>query len=295
MPEGTHFGDVSIAEDVLAIIYQITPEDTPWYNMIGDSVANQPVHQWEERTLTTRQDNAQVEGGTYVFVAPELPTRVSNLTQIIAKFPRVSRTSQASRRHTIPDLVRDVTEQEMVKWKTDAEHALLRGSQASGNASNTARRMDGLLNAITTTTSAIASGTSLTEEQFNGLMQDVWNQGGKPRDALMQGTIKRRISSFVGNATKFFDQNDDQVRNTISGYWSDFTFVTTHLSRDMLSGANNNNIVVLDRDQFSKAWLDPVIVKRVADVADSLDHVVIGELCLEFGNEAAAGTLTALN
>lgn len=293
MPVGTHYGDTSVKEDVQQIIYQITPEDTPFYNMIGDTTANSPKHEWQIRSLTTRSDNAIVEGASYSFAAPVLPTRVNNFTQIIQKTARVSGTSQATSRHAISNLVADQIEQRMVEWKTDTEHALLRGSNASGNASDTARRMDGLLNVVSTNATAFASGITLGETELNDLLETVWNAGGKPRDALVHGFLKRRISSFSGNAAKRFDQNDREVVNTIAIYESDFSTVSVQLSRDMLSGTNANACVVLDRDMFSKSWLRSPSTRRVAETADSIDTVIMGECTLEYGNEAAAGLITA--
>ena len=291
MPVGTHFGDTSIKEDVLQVIFQITPEDTPFFNAIGDSTANSPKHEWQTRDLTTRQDNAQVEGNTYTFVEPVTPDRVDNLTQIIAKFPRVSNTSQASSRHAIKDMMADQIEQRMVEWKTDTEHALLRGTSASGNASDSARRMDGLIQIISTNATTLSGGTTLTEVRLNDLLQDIWDAGGKPRDILVNGFLKRRISSFSESDTKFQQQEARRVVNTISVYESDFAVLNVALSRDMPAGSDINTLVAFDRDMFAKAWLRSPMTKRVADTADSVDAVIIGELTLEFGNEAAAGKL----
>lgn len=294
-PVGTHYDDTSIKESVLQTIFQITPEDTPFYNMIGDSEATQPFHGWQERELSTRNDNAQVEGHTYTFAAPVLPTRVNNFTQIVEKTARVSKTSQASSRHAIDDLVADQIEQRLVEWKTDTEHALLRGSDASGNASDTARRMNGLLNILTSNATAFSSGVTMGEDELNDLLENIWDAGGNPRDVLVHGFLKRRISSFTGSATKRFDSSERKVINTIGIYESDFSTVAVQLSRDMLNGAALNNIVAIDRDMFSKAWLRPTEVTRVAEVASSHDTVIEGELTLEYGNQAAGGTITVVS
>jgi hypothetical protein len=293
MPVGTHYGDTSVKEDVLDIIAQITPEDTPFYDMIGDGGAASPKHEWQTRDLSTRNGNAQIEGDTYTFAAPVLPTRVNNFTQIVRKDVRLSGTSQATSRHAIGDLAADQTEQRMVEWKTDVEHALLRGSSASGNASNTARQMDGLLNVISTNATAFASGTTLGETELNDLLNNVWNSGGKPRDALVNGFLKRRISAFTGGSTKNFEQTEKKIINTVSVYESDFSVVAMHLSRDMLSGTNANALAVVDKDMFAKAWLRRPFTERAPKVADSIDIVILGELTLEYGNEAAAGLITA--
>ncbi len=291
MPLGTHYPNASIKEDVLQTIFQITPEDTPYFNMISDTSANSPNHQWQIRSLTTRQDNAQVEGATFTFAAPNTPTRVTNLTQIIEKTARVSGSNQASAMHAISDLVADQTELRMVEWKTDTEHALLRGSQASGNASDTARRMTGLLNAITTNATSFASGVTLGETELNDLLETIWDAGGKPADVLVHGFLKRRISTFSGNAQKQFQQVEKRVTNTIAIYQSDFSEVAVQLSRDMPNGAAANTLVAIDRSMFGKAWLRTPTVERSPKVADSIDTVILGELTHEYGNEAAAGSI----
>ena len=273
----------------LKLFYQITPEDTPFYNMIGDSEAMSTKHEWQIRSLSTRNDNAQVEGHTFVHAAPVLPTRVSNLTQIIARTARVARSSASSSRHAIGDLVADQTEQRMIEWKTDAEHAAIAGSQASGNASDSARRMNGLIASITTTATSFSSGTTFEEDHLNDMLNAIWNQGGKPRDVLVNGFLKRRISSFTGNAQKQFMQQERQVVNTIPVYESDFGTVSVQLSRDIPGTSPTNTIVALDRSLYTKSWLDTPFAERSPKVADSTDVVILGEFTLEYGNEAAAG------
>ncbi len=294
MPVGTHYDSTTLKEDVLQIIAQITPEETPFYDMIGDSTANSPKHEWLVRDLTTRSDNAVVEGATFTFAAPALPSRVSNFTQIVRKDVRITGTHQATTQHAIADLAADQTELRMTEWKTDVEHALLRGSSASGNASNVARRMTGLLNAISTNATTAASGTSLTEDMLNGLLEDIWNSGGKARDGLVNGRLKRLISAFTGGSTKNFEADTKRVINTIEVYESDFGVISVQLSRDMLSGTNNNAIALIDRDRFAKAWLRRPFVERAPKVADSIDIVILGELTLEYENEAAAGVYKGL-
>ena len=102
----------SPAEDVSQIIYQITPEDRPFMTMIGMAdPALQSLHQWQVRSLTTRQHNAQPEGFTYDFTAAmTLPTRKINFCQIFAKEIRVSNTEVASSHYAIGDLFADQME-----------------------------------------------------------------------------------------------------------------------------------------------------------------------------------------
>ena len=77
--EGAHYGFNPIKEDVQNFIYQITSVDTPVYDDIGDSKAMQPVHTWQTRALTTRADNAQVEGASFTDTNVINTTLVTNV------------------------------------------------------------------------------------------------------------------------------------------------------------------------------------------------------------------------
>jgi len=289
-----HWSGDQIREDVLDIIYQITPEDTPFFNMIGDAQAMNPLHQWTTRDLTTRADNAVQEGEEFSgnFAADlVLPARVSNITQTLRKLPRVPRSRQSSTHVGIQDLMADQIQQRSVEFKTDIEHALLRGSLNSGaSADATARRMDGYFHAVTNNKFDYDSNETFTETHFNNLGEHLWNDGGRAQDALVNANMKRSISTFTDSSTKFFMADDRKVVNTISVYESDFHTTSIHLSRDIRTGVGTFDIFLFDRSFFAKAWLDTPIIERLPKTGDADTAVVIAELTLEFGNENAAGS-----
>jgi hypothetical protein len=294
MATGTTYGawsGVEIREDVLDVIYQITPEDTPMFNLIGDSSATNPLHQWPIRSLTTRADNAVQEGEAFSgnFADLVLPSRVSNLTQIVRKLPTVTRTRKSSTHIGITDLMADQIQQRSVEFKTDVEHALLRGSMNSGSSADaTARRMDGFYHAITNNKFDYDSNLTMDEKMINDLVEHVWEDGGRAQDCLVNAKIKRRISEFTDSSTKFIMADERRVINTIGVYESDFHVTNIHLSRDILNATGTHQLTVFDRSFFAKAWLDTPIIERLPRVGDSEDAVIIAELTLEFGNENAA-------
>ena len=301
----TTYGSTSgaeIREDVLDVIYQITPEDTPFFNMIGDSDANSPVHQWTTRDISTRQDNAVQEGASFTFEQIQTASRVSHLTQIFRKLPRVPRSRQSSTHVGISDLMADQIQQSAVGLKTDVEHALLRGSQVSGTSNDsTARRLGGFDDVITNNLVADYNGSAgtLTESLFNDLLEEIWNDGGRAQDVLVGSKLKRTISSFTASSTKFFMQDDRRVVNTIGVYESDFHVTNIHLSRDMRNTAGTGgdagqDVFAFDRSFFAKAWLDRPIVERLPKIADAQDALIIAECTLEYGNENAAGKISQL-
>lgn len=289
-----HYGDPSVAEDVSQIIYQITPEDTPFYNGIGEARANSVFHEWQIRSLTTRQDNAASEGFTYTYTAANRrTTRTNNWTQILFKEVRVSETLQAIDQHAIADMFADQMQVAFTECKTDAEHAYLRGSFNSAGTNNTARRMAGFCNYVKSNGNAytgVSGGVTLTETIFNDLIELSWTQGGKPNQCLVNGTMKRKLSTFTENNTKFIAADEQRQVNTISMYESDFFPISIALSRDIKqreSGVTGHDIVIYDPSMVAKAHLRPWTSRRTPETADSMDGVVKVETTLEVGNASA--------
>jgi len=296
MGVGTFYADVltKVKEDVLDIYFRLTPEDTPFTQMSGDSDVMQPFHQWLEESLSTRNDNAVEDGAAFAFTTEPIgAVRLNNATQILKKEVRISRTSQKSVRYGVANQFADQLGKRLVELKTDAEHALIRGSLTTGNASS-ARRLQGVIWALTLGSQqhTLLEVVSFNEAHLNDLLQALWVQGAKARDLLVNGNMARRISEFTGSATKFRDQNDLTLMNVVSVYESDFGVVRKHISRDVPQSVGvsaDTYVIAIDRDMFKKAWLDRPFTKRTADIADSLDGVIMAELTLEYGSPTGGG------
>lgn len=293
--QGQHYGDTSIAEDVTDIIYQITPEDTPFYNSIGDTQATAITHEWQVRDLSTRNANANYEGFTFTFTtAMTTPTRVTNVTQIMNKDVRVSETEIAVNHYAIGNLFADQMQIRMVEFKTDHEHALLQGTLVTG-LTTAARSFQGFIAAIGSNASSYTNSTGLgtmTETVFNDAIQMAWDLGGEPQDCFVGGKAKRHISSFTANLTRFIPADQQRQVNTISLYESDFFPVRVHLSRDIKaqeidSTYTGYQFVFADLTMLKKAWLRRPTSMRVPVTADSADGIIKSESTLEWGNASA--------
>lgn len=292
---GTSYNDTSsIITDVTDVIYQITPEDTPFFHLCGDGrPSGAPRHEWQVRDLSTRVDNANFEGFNYTFTSTmRLPTRAANYLHILNKDLRVSRTQQEIKHYAIDSMVADQAETRLVELKTDTEHALLRSTLATG-ASGVARRMAGIIPMIQSNLSMYTNGTAATisELLFNGMLEQGWGLGAQLRDALVDGRMKRCISNFTGNATKFIGADEQRVVSTINVVETDFGPVNVHLSRDLptfnTGTSLGRTILLVDKTHLQKSWLTTPRITKTADIADSTDMIAVQELTLEWGNPNA--------
>ena len=283
--------------DVSEAIWRITPDDTPFYNMIGDTVATATLHEWLEEELTVRSDNAVLEGAAWGdFTEPVSQERVQNRVQTLKTTVSVTRMMQRVRQWGISDMFGSNMLKRMREWKTDAEHALIRGSGDAAASAGVAGRMDGVLWALTgvggvdAVTVKAAAATTFNEEQFNDMHERAWNLGGFPEDCLVGSLMKRRISSFQSSAdNSYFNVDNTKIRNTISVYESDFTTVQVHLSRDMRNTAESDaaDVLLVTAPMFKKAWIDKPFAQRTPPTGDAMYGVILGDLTLETGARKA--------
>jgi hypothetical protein len=210
----------------------------------------------------------------------------------------VTETEGAVRHYAIDDAFQDQMLMRMAEIKTDIETTIVLGTLVSG-VTGTAQQLQGVINAIVSAQSTFsqhgAVTTSLTEALFNDAIQVCWQLGGKPKDWYANGNMKRRISVFASNSTKYIAAEAQKTVNTISVYQSDFFVVNMHLSRDVpafkagtiFSAVTANSLLGLDTTMMRKAWLRPLTAERVPKTADSYDGVIKAEATLEYGHPNA--------
>lgn len=290
------YDDGNRLEDVMAMVIQLSPTDTPFSSGIAKTKARNTYHEWPEDTLASRADNANVEGSTFSYSTITAPSRVSNLTQIFQKTFHVSSTERWVKGAGVDDMYLYQQQKALMEIANDIEHAFIRGSRASGNAS-TARRMAGMLNFITTNATAVASGTTLTESFYNGLAELCYEQGGRPDEVYVGAKLKRVISSYTAGATKNIASEDKRLVLAVDVYESDFGVQKIFLARDMLTGTNACGIAMIENRKFKMAIGEPVNTLPSAEVAQDTNGtkgVIRGELTLEALGERHNAKATGL-
>lgn len=291
------YDDGNRLEDVMKMVIQLSPTDTPFVSGIAKTKATNTFHQWPEDGLASRGDNAKIEGSDFSYGTVTAPTRISNVTQIFDKTFDVSSTERWVKGAGIDDMYLYQQTKALMEIANDIEHAFIRGSRASGTASG-ARRMCGMLNFITTNATAVASGTKLTESFYNGLAELCWVQGGKPDEVYVGAKLKRIISSFTAGSTKNIASEDKRLTLAVDVYESDFGIQKIFLARDMVTGANAESIAMIENRKFKMAIGEPVNLlpsSEVAQTSHGTKGVIRGELTLEVLGEKHNAKATGLS
>lgn len=292
------YPDVARRESLLDVMNMLDPTDTQLLSGIMQGPANNTLHEWTIDTLETVGDNAQAEGGDAPADASNDPTRPQNVTQIFAKTAKVTGSENADNLKRVGGkrMARELNKK-MKALKNDIEFALVRGSIASGVASNStasARRLRGVKNWITTNTSNY-SGTSLTETILNDIFQAQWNQGAQADSVYTSMNGKRRISAFTAGATKQVDIKDRRLINAVDVYQADaaktvklFPHRHVTVSGDYVTTATPGfDLLSLQEDTWGTAWYRRPFTKDLAETGDYTAKEIITEMTLEARNEKA--------
>lgn len=287
------YDDSARRESLLDIITNIDPTETQLSTGLGQSQATNTLHQFPADTLKVPGANAQVEGSDASYsVAPTNPSRNTNICQIVRIDFNVTDTERDVNHAGFQDRYAYELNKALTEWKNDAEFALMRAAVASGNDS-TARQMNGVKSYMATNITS-QSGVSLSEKMLNDYLQNCWTSGGNVDEIYLGAVLKRRVSGFTANATKFEANDDRRLVNAVDVYESDFgvhklfkhRYVTT-------SGDTNLDIVGIENARWYVAYLREPKHVPLAKTGSATKGMVEGELTLEGRAEKSSFLATA--
>jgi hypothetical protein len=305
----TRYSAVGIREDLSNVIYNISPEETPFISNIGRESVKNTFYEWQTDSLAAASDaNAALEGDDIAAFTAVVPTsRIGNYTQISRKEVIISGTlealDKAGRRSELTYQLAKLGSE----LKRDMESALLANQSPVAGNTTTARRTAGLPAFLKTNTnfgsggannagiSARTDGTQrgFTETLLKDVISKVWVSGGTPK-MLMVGAFNKQVaSSFNGIATRFRDVPAGQQAQIIGAadvYVSDFGTVNIVPNRFQRA----RDAFVVDPQYASMAVLRPIQQMELAKTGDAEKRLMLVEYGLKVNNEAAHGIVADL-
>jgi hypothetical protein len=297
---------VGIKEDLSDVITNISPEETPLYSAMKKTKATNTYHEWQTDSLRSSAVNANIEGDDTTAEARTATTRLGNRTQIFKNAVSIPDTdeglSKAGRAREIGYQTLKVAKEQ----KLDIEKALFDNQAAVAGNSTTARRLAGLGAWLTTNTDFGANegadptgdgSDARTDEttalqdfsqaRFDGVMQSIWEQGGKPETVYLSAFQMNKALGFTGNNNQrsTIGASDGEVANLLNIYmtpWGSVEFVPSRENR-------SRDVYIMQNDMVECAVLRPTKNIALAKTGDSTRRQVTTELTLVVRNEAALG------
>lgn len=294
------YDDTSRREDLLNVVGDVSPDDTPLATMLKTSTASNTLHEWMEDYISppTSVTNAS-EGAAATYAALTQPVRRNNITATLTRTFRVSGTEKAIKTGNGQDPMDYQAAKALRQWKMDQEFVLLNGALASG-ASGVSRGMAGLDSVITTLYTARNSGTSLSETEFQDMHQHSWEQGGTENSfdlVLVPFGLKRKIDGFTAGATKYVDQSDKKLTQPVAIYETSagVARIMQHRYVDSAAATPGPRFLGIKEDLFRIAYLRKPFREMLAKDGDRENGQIVGEFTLEYLAERSSVNRTGYN
>jgi hypothetical protein len=161
------------------------------------------------------------------------------------------------------------------------ELAFMAGTTASG-ASGVARRLTGVIAALTTNSTTQASAHTLTEAGYNDLLELIYASTNEfPNTVFVGGKLKRTISGFTGGSTKNVDAMDKRLTSAVNIYEGDFGVQKIVIHRDVANAASGRDLVFVNTDYHYISYLRPTKVEKLQKDGDRERAMLVTEVTLE--------------
>jgi hypothetical protein len=292
------YQDAARREDLLDVLGDVSPDETPLLTLFGTSTAKGTYHEWLKYNVSRPTTvSSDIEGADTTFTDLTQPSRETNNTHIIKQAIQVSRTERRMNVAGMGDPYAFQKADALRQLKMKMEFAVLNATRASGS-SGVARTMRGVDAFITSVVTARSSGTSFSELELNDMAADAYRtvRADKVFDMLLCTVkIKQAIAGFGGNSTRYIDAQERRLTKDILVYDSAVGSHRIMHHRDVRDAAGSTTVYGLREDLHKVAYLDKPMFEELGKVGDADRAHWVTEFTLEILEEKANLKRTGYN
>jgi hypothetical protein len=296
-----------IREDLENVIYDISPEETPFYSSLKKVKASNTYHEWQTDSLRSSAANAHIEGDDTVGEARTATTRLGNYTQIFKNSVIIPDTDEgldkAGRAAEMAYQVLKIAKEQ----KLDIEKALFDNNKYEVGSASAARELAGCGAYVKTNVANIGgsgganptgsvpgntartdgTATVFSQADFDTVMQGIWEAGGNPDTVYLSAFQMNKALDFTGynNQRSHIEATSKTVVKAVDIYvtpWGTVEFTPSRENR-------GRDVWIMDSDMWACGVLRPTKNTELAKTGDSTKRQVLTELTLISKNEAASG------
>ena len=295
-----------IRKDLENVIYDISPEETPFYSSCKKVKATNTYHEWQTDALRSSAANAHIEGDATTAEARGVTTRLGNYTQIFKNAVVIPDTDQgldkAGRGAEMAYQVLKIAKEQ----KLDIEKALFDNNAQVAGSNSAARELAGAPVWFTSTIQNKGSGgahangtgsnartdgaqTVFNQDKFDATMQSIWEKGGRPDTVYLSAFQMNKALAFTGNNNQrsTVQAGDEKVVKSLDVYvtpWGTIEFQPTRENR-------SRDVFIMQNDMWAVGVLRPTKNVELAKTGDAETRQVLTELTLVCKNEKANGMI----
>ncbi len=296
-----------IREDLENVIYDISPEETPFYSSLKKVKASNTYHEWQTDSLRSSAANAHIEGDDTAGEARTATTRLGNYTQIFKNAVIIPDTDEgldkAGRAAEMAYQVLKIAKEQ----KLDIEKALFDNNKYEVGSASAARELAGCGAYVSSNVANIGgsgganptgsvpgntartdgTATVFTQADFDTVMQSIWEAGGNPDTVYLSAFQMNKALEFTGynNQRSHIEATSKTVVKAVDIYvtpWGTVEFTQAEKTEEEM-------FWIMDSDMWACGVLRPTKNTELAKTGDSTKRQVLTELTLISKNEAASG------
>lgn len=307
-------GDNIMREDLSDFVYNISPTDCPILQAAEWTTAYSTIHDWVEDTLASPAINAQAEGaalGTPDNVGGG--TRLSNYCQISSKTYGVSGTVEVVSKVGRESELAFGRAKSMRELKNDIDLSISQQTVKVAGSTGVARASAGLQSWVRnadrgtggadpgsfdgTAADTDGTGRAFTETILNNVVEECWDNGGRPSLLVLGGNGRKAFRTFdgVGNTAANTATRSDRSERTIYGtadvYITSFGIELRAVNSRHLRSVTNvaKDGWLIDPEHLKVPFLRPFQIIEFGKTGDSMEERVLAEWTLEVCNTRAHG------
>jgi hypothetical protein len=300
-----------IRESLEDIIYDVSPEETPFYSACKKVRATNTLHEWQTDALRSSAVNFHPEGDDTTPETRAATERLGNYTQIFKNAVVIPDTDEGLDKAGRAKEMAYQTLKIAKEQKLDIEKALFDNQARSAGSSGTGRRLAGAPAWIVTNVNfqsgnsgADPTGdgtdartddgtpTEFSQTKFDSVMQSIWEQGGNPDVVYLSAFQMNKALAFEGmnNQRSTIGASvggTNAIINAVDVYvtpWGTVEFVPTRENR-------SRDVFIMQNEFWSVGVLRPTKNVELAKTGDASKRQVVTELTLCSLNEKASGII----
>ena len=295
-----------IREDLENVIYDISPEETPFYSSAKKVSASNTLHEWQTDSLRSSAANAHIEGDDTTANAMTATTRLGNYTQIFKNAVIIPDTDSGLDKAGRATEMAYQTLKIAKEQKLDIEKALFDNNARVAGSASAARELGGVGSFMTTNVNNVGTSganptgsvpgatartdgtqTVFTQADFDLTMQECWENGGRPDTVYLSAFQMNKALGFAGNNNQrsTVKAASEGVINHMDVYvtpWGTVEFTPTRENR-------GRDVFIMQSDMWACGVLRATKNTALAKTGDNTKRQVLTELTLISKNEKASG------
>jgi hypothetical protein len=210
MPTFTAHTAIGQREDLIDVIYDISPTETPIMSTLARTKATAVFHEWQSDSLAAATSaNAAIEGADATSATISPTTRLGNYCQIVQKTVQVSGTLEAVNKAGRRSEKAYQLSKASAELKRDMETIITANQGRDAGSSSSARKLGAILSWLKTNTSKGTSGTdpttigvstrsdgatrTFTETLLKDVIKLAYDAGGNPTMLVVNSGLKQKV------------------------------------------------------------------------------------------------------